>query len=259
VRRVVLAAVAALCLAAPSSAAREEVPAARAAKPLPPLRLGHRCVTELERKRVVRFTASDRTRLIGVVFGAGRKGVVLAHQGGGGAADLCGWVPYARRLAAAGYRVLAFDHRGRGFSGTARTVPNLQRVDLDAAGAIGVLRARGATSVVLAGASLGGAAVLAASARVSPPVDGVISLSSPQTFVRVDALEAVRRLSVPALFIAAEGDFEFADDARALHAAAGSADKRLEIVPGAEHGVPLLRRPDVRALVDGWIASHSSS
>ena len=80
----------------------------------PPLQLKQRCITRAERAGIVRFSAPDRVRLIGVVFGRGPNAVVLAHQGTPEA--LCSWVPYARSLARAGYRVLAFDHRGRGSS-----------------------------------------------------------------------------------------------------------------------------------------------
>jgi hypothetical protein len=61
------------------------------------------------------------------------------------------------------------------------------------------------------------------------------------------------------LYVAAADDEPFAADARALHDATASADKRVEIFPGFEHGAPLLRQQAVRELVDGWIAAHSVS
>jgi pimeloyl-ACP methyl ester carboxylesterase len=51
--------------------------------------------------------------LDGAALGSGKTGVVLAHES---PADLCGWVPYARVLSHAGFRVLLFDHRGSGLS-----------------------------------------------------------------------------------------------------------------------------------------------
>ncbi len=139
----------------------------RAAQPhrLKPLRLRETCVTRAERRRVLRFTASDRVRLIGVVFGRGPRAVILAHEGN---SDLCLWVPYARALAARGYRVLAFDHRGDGSSGRAGSRARRDRVDYDVLGAIRAMRARGATNIVLAGGSLGAAAVLSAAAAGEP-------------------------------------------------------------------------------------------
>ncbi len=248
---VLLAAAAAGLLAAATYPATEGKP-----KPAP-LRLKERCLRPAEKKGVVRFSAADRTRLLGVIIGRGSSGVVLAHQGD---SDLCIWMPHARTLAAAGYRVLVLDLRGHGSSGLARSVLNLHRVDLDVVAATRELRRRGTRTVVLAGGSLGGAAVLAAAATIEPAVQGAISLSSPQDYVRVKATQAVRRMSVPVLFAAAESDAQFADEARALHAASASPDKRLMILRGGAHGVDLLRGPAAagfRATFAAFIREHS--
>jgi len=221
-----------------------------------PLVLKERCVTKAERRRVLRFRAIDNVRLIGVEFGRGPRGVILAHQGGG-PPNLCGWVPYARVLAAAGYRVLVFDYRGFGSSGEAAHWRRTDRIDFDVLGAIRVLRGRGARSVVLGGASLGGAAVLGAAAQALPAVDGVISFSAPVRYVQVDGLAAVRAFRVPALFLATEGDAGFPDDARTLFEGCASPEKRLAIFPGFVHGFRLLGNRDTRALVDAFIAAHS--
>jgi pimeloyl-ACP methyl ester carboxylesterase len=53
---------------------------------------------------------------VGAVVGSGARGVVLAHETN---ANLCAWFPFARRLADAGYLVLALDLRGYGASGFA--------------------------------------------------------------------------------------------------------------------------------------------
>jgi alpha-beta hydrolase superfamily lysophospholipase len=222
----------------------------------PPLRLQQRCVTRAERRRVVRFTAVDRVRLIGVLLGSGPRAVVLAHQGGGGGEDLCVWMPYARSLARAGYHVLAFDHRGRGSSGQAGSVSRLTRVDYDVLGAIRLLRARGARAIVLAGGSLGGAAVIAAGAAAKPPVQGVLSFASPTSFGRVDALAAARNLQVPALFLSADRDEGFPEAAQALYDATPPGDKRICVFPGTRHGAPVLRDAAVKQYVDGWIRDH---
>jgi dienelactone hydrolase len=222
-----------------------------------PLVLKERCVTKAERRRVLRFRAIDGVRLIGVELGRGPRAVVLAHQGGA-PPNLCGWVPYARTLAAAGYRVLVFDHRGFGSSGRASHWRRTDRVDFDVLGAIRTLRSRGARSIVLGGASLGGAAVLAAAPQATPAVDGVISFSSPRFYVNVNALAAVQASRVPTLFLAQEDDDPFDDDARALYEASASPDKRLEITAGPEHGFRLLQNPSTRAVVDAFLAGHSA-
>jgi dienelactone hydrolase len=222
-----------------------------------PLALKERCVTKAERRHVLRFKAIDGVRLIGVEFGRGQRVVVLAHQGGA-PPNLCGWVPYARTLAAAGYRVLVFDHRKYGSSGRASHWRRADRVDFDVLGAIRTMRARGASSIVLGGASLGGAAVLAAAPHATPAVDGVISFSSPRNYVNVNVLAGVQASNVPVLFLAEEDDDPFDDDARALFEASPARDKHLEIYPGGEHGFRLLRNPSTRALVNAFLASHSA-
>ncbi len=249
-----LAAVASFATLGQARTPAVRTPAADVAKRPPPLTFHHRCVTPAERKRVVRFLAADGVRLIGVTFGAGPRGLVLAHQGPNG--SLCTWVPYARILAGLGYRVLALDLRGRGSSGSAKTLAALQRVDLDVIGAVREFRRRGVRSVVLAGGSLGGVAVLGAAARLEPPVQGVISLSAPQSWVRIDGLAAARQLRVPALFVAAEEDGDFDLDAQALYDAAAAPDKQVAIFPGGAHGERLLREAPVRSVVDAWIAAR---
>lgn len=225
-----------------------------------PLVLYESCLTRAERRRAVRFTTFDRVRLIGVELGSGPRAVILAHQGGAGEGPwLCAWMRYARQLALQGYRVLAFDHRGFGSSGRTTHWSRITRVDFDVLAAIRVMRARGARKIVLAGASLGGAAVLSAAALSPTPVDGVISFASPQAFGRVDAVAAARALRVPSLFVSAEDDDNFADEARALYEACGSPEKRLAIVPGTVHGAPVLRDPATRQLVDAWIRERLGS
>jgi alpha-beta hydrolase superfamily lysophospholipase len=231
------------------------LPAAPDAGKRKPLRLRETCVTRAERRHVLRFNASDGVRLIGVVLGSGPRVVILAHQGG---ADLCIWLPYGRALAARGYRVLVFDHRGFASSGQTSRSTRRNRIDYDVLGAIRVMRARGAMSVVLGGGSLGGAAVLSAAARAAPTVNGVISFSSPTEYFRINAVNAVRVLKTPALFLATEEDHPFPEDAQELYDACASAEKQMKIYPGFEHGAHLVRNPEIRAVVDDFIARHSS-
>ena len=117
---------------------------------------------------------------------------MLAHQYGG---DLCQWVPYAKRLASMGYTALAFDLRGFGRS-QKRYGDALIRYDRDVVAAAKLARGLGARKVILVGASLGANAVVAAGAAITPPVDGLVSLSAPGTF-RQDAIAAAKKLSVP--------------------------------------------------------------
>jgi alpha-beta hydrolase superfamily lysophospholipase len=194
------------------------------------------------------FRAADGTKLVGHRFGAGKTAIVLVHQRRG---TLCQWTPYAKRLAGLGYTAFAFDLRGNGESQW-RDWPANQRYGGDAVAAVKLVRRLGATRVFLVGASLGGSAAISAAANARPTVDGVVSVSGAADLS--GALEAVRRVRTPSLFVAGAKDTDFATDARRLYAASPAKDKRLEVLPGAyEHGVDLVAaRSRVRSLLEAF-------
>jgi pimeloyl-ACP methyl ester carboxylesterase len=181
------------------------------------------CVQASDHAREVLFTSSNGLQLTGAELGSGPVGIVLAHQYMG---NLCDWFPYADRLRDRGWRVLAFDFDSGLVVGVL--------------GAAAELRREGATKVVLVGASMGGAASLAAAATISPPVDGVVSLSSPLTFQGVNASGAARQLTIPVLFMDALADGDFTAAARAMYAGCPSPHKQLLLLQGNDHGVELL-------------------
>lgn len=82
------------------------------------------------------------------LYGHGEHGIVLAH---GGRFDKESWRPEAEKLASAGFRVLAFDFRPSGQSGSAEKSRHL-----DVLAAIAYLRNSGVTRVSVLGASMGG-------------------------------------------------------------------------------------------------------
>jgi pimeloyl-ACP methyl ester carboxylesterase len=178
------------------------------------------CAHEDATTRIVHFGGAD---LDGVVIGNGETGVVLAHQLH---SNLCSWLPFAKRLAAAGMRVLAFDF------------PSTSNLDRYVVAAVAELRRQGAHSIALAGASMGGTAVLVAASHGSS-ISRVASLSGPRIFEDLDAGRAVPRVRVPTLFVAGTEDSPYVDDARAMYRAA-TGDKRLLIVPGSDHGTDLV-------------------
>ena len=185
------------------------------------------CAHEDATTKIVRFSGAGAD-LDGVVIGDGANGVVLAHQLH---SNLCSWLPFAKRLAAGGVRVLAFD-----FPGTS----DLDRYVL---AAVAELRRQGAHSIALAGASMGGTAVLVAASRDSK-ISRVASLSGPRNFEGLAAGRAVMRVRVPTLFVAGKEDSPYIDDARAMYSAA-TTDKRLLVVPGSDHGTDLLDEEQV--------------
>jgi dipeptidyl aminopeptidase/acylaminoacyl peptidase len=110
----------------------------------------------LGQAEAVSFPAGDAATIHGTIYGGGVRGIVLAH---GGRYDATGWAPQARRLAEAGFVVLAFDFRGTGRSPAsgagALTTQDAGRHH-DVLGAVRYLRSRGATTVAVIGASMGG-------------------------------------------------------------------------------------------------------
>jgi pimeloyl-ACP methyl ester carboxylesterase len=231
----------ALAVAAPCSAASK-----------PPFR--DQCGTKKERALAVVFRQPGGPRLVGLLLGKGTTGVVLGHESNG---DLCRWLPFARVLASSGYRVLAFDFQDRGLSGYAGRTTGGVDADVVAAGRLMV--ERGVQKLFVAGASMGGTASIVAASRLAPQLAGVISLSGPAQFGAVDAAAAAPGLAAPSLFVAAEGNAPFADDARSLFAAVQRPDKQLEIVPGFAHGTNLLSgstAAHVRALLLAFLRDH---
>ena len=205
------------------------------------------------------LTTSDETSLYAIEGGSGTTGVVLAHESQ--PADLCGWLPYMHTLAAAGVRVLAFDFRGFGDSRVRDGTPPFA-YDRDLRAAVVRLRADGATRVFLAGASFGGAVVLAHASEL--PVAGVISFSGESYLPRgkPNALTGVARLKVPLLIVGSRHDrYLPVPDALTLLRTARSKDKRTALYPGAFHGWDIVEDAPyaarARALILAWLRAHS--
>ena len=117
----------------------------------------------------------------GYEVGRGRRGVVLVHEAH---SNLCGWWPYAVRLAHQGFHVILFDDRCQGeapCSGGAG--PSAET--LDVAGAVSTLRRAGARQVALIGASHGGSIVITAAAAPLRGVRAVVSLSADELYAAV--------------------------------------------------------------------------
>jgi len=108
-------------------------------------------------------TADDGARLsvtlAGPPPGDGPAPVVLAHCWTGSRAV---WAPVARRLAAAGHRVVLYDQRGHGASSVGADPISVDRLGDDLANVVEQLDLR---DTVLAGHSLGGMSVMACACR----------------------------------------------------------------------------------------------
>jgi pimeloyl-ACP methyl ester carboxylesterase len=189
----------------------------------------------------VTFESSDGVRLEGRLFGDGTSAVVLSHMR---PADQSSWYPFAERLADDGYLVLTYNFRGYcpgGDAGCSDGEPDVGQLWRDVLGAIDFVTDRGATSVSLVGASMGGTASLVAAAQGGDDVQAVVTLSAPAS---IEGLVAdgptLSRITAGKLYIAGVGDASAARDAETLWAQSPPPKGGLQIVPADEHGTDLL-------------------
>jgi pimeloyl-ACP methyl ester carboxylesterase len=202
----------------------------------------------------VSFTA-PAGQVAAYVLGTGSTALILAPQA---SATGCSWLSWAKREAAAGYTVVAFDFHGEGRSRPAGDARN----STDVTAAATYARTRGATGVVLIGASRGGTATLVAAAALTPPPAAVISLSAPAAYAGEDAGPTAPKLSAPTLYVAAQDDAPFPADAQALYDATPAAVRTLTVVPGRTHGTALLTTTadgtdQAAKAVDDFLAEHA--
>jgi len=117
-------------------------------------------------QKAVTFPTADGGVVSADLYGAGERGVVLAH---GGRFNKGSWEKQAQALAAAGFRVLAIDFRGYGQSrGPGDSDPMSAPLHLDVLAAVHYLRKSGAKTVSVVGASMGGGAAGDASILSEP-------------------------------------------------------------------------------------------
>lgn len=246
--RVASSIVAGLLLALATACSDSSEPAAQEPEPNT---AGATCQSDAAGGTKVEFKSGDGARLVGIELGQGQTGVVLAHQNG---SDLCEWLPYGKRLAEKGYRVLAFDFGGEGGSG----VPDQTKaLDGEVVAAVEHIRSRGAGDVVLIGASKGGTAALTAAVSVNPAPKAVVCLSAPGRFSTMDALAAAPKLQSATLYVAGETDGQFAVNAQELYDATPAASRTILVVPESGHGTALLRSGSadkVTGAIEGLLA-----
>jgi hypothetical protein len=226
---------------ATSSAAGSTAPATSAA-PSPTasgLDVSALCIDPTEYKSVVNYKAGHDT-VEALVVGTGKVGIVLAHQSG---QDLCEWEPYAYSLAKKGYRAITFSF------GTDLVA--------DVVGAAAELRSKGATRVILVGASMGGTTVVAAAPKIKPAVAAVVDLSGPAEYEGVNSIEAAPKLTMPAMFVASKDDQPFVDDIGIVYATATrSPGRKLLIRDGYEHGVDMVKG-STQTAIEAFLRAHA--
>ncbi|MGQ0720775.1 MAG: alpha/beta hydrolase [Candidatus Eiseniibacteriota bacterium] len=156
------------------------------------------CASDPPAPRSVTFPTEDGGLIHADLYGEGVQGVVLAH---GGRFDKGSWAPQARRLADAGFLVLAIDFRGYGLSrGPGDSDPLGAPLHLDVLAAVRHLRSAGASTIAVVGGSMGGTAAAHASIESEPgEIDRVVLLAGV-------ARDSPDRIKGRKLFIAARGD-----------------------------------------------------
>lgn len=215
---------------------------------------------DLSGSKAVTFESRDGISLEGRLFGDGSTAVVLSHMR---PADQRSWFDFAQRLADQGYLVLTYDFRGYcpgDGGGCSEGDLDIGAIWQDVLGAVDFVRSRGATTVALVGASMGGTASLVAAAQQGTNADVVVTLSAPTAIERLVADAAIlQRVTANKLFVAGVGDSAAEVAAQDLYAIAPP-PKRVEIVPANDHGTDLLTGSQgeaVRRLVETYLAQFA--
>jgi alpha/beta superfamily hydrolase len=149
-------------------------------------------------QELVSFPTDDGGIVYADVYGCGERGVVLAH---GGRFNKQSWAAQARTIANEGFRVVVIDFRGRGQSRGGPQAGSSDDVRFDVLAAVRYLRATGATTVSVVGASFGGwAAAQAAVEATQGQIDRIVLLAA-------SAIDEPERLTGRKLFITTRDDF----------------------------------------------------
>jgi len=190
--------------------------------------------------------------LDGRVFGHGETGVILAHMR---PADQTSWYPFAQVLADTGkFTVMTFNFRGYGDSTGEK---QFDRIDTDLTAAYDYMRHElDMDRIFLVGASMGGTASLVVGARV--PVEGVVSISSPEQFPPIDATTTVGEITAPKLFITSEDDIPAARSQEKFWELA-QVPKQQHVYDGDAHGTALFDGPhadDLRQRIIGFLETN---
>jgi dienelactone hydrolase len=214
---------------------------------------------------IVHFDASDGVHLTGRIFGTGPTTVILAHMGNDGNSQ-DDWLPLVPKLVAKGVTVLTYNRRAicSGADECSQPIGGYGDSWHDIVGAVAYAKARGATKVIVGGASIGAMATLYAVLHEHLDVAGVVwfaGLVNEQGY----SFEAaqVAGLSAPILIMAAKDDRGGAGaDAQQLYGWAPQ-PKTLVSPPGRWHGTevwtiddPTAQQAITDAIVE-FVAAHA--
>ncbi len=146
----------------------------------------------------ISFPSQDGGVVYADLYGAGDRGVVLAH---GMKFDKASWKEQAAQLEKAGFRVVAIDFRGYGKShGGPKSSSPHDEMYLDVLAAADYLRGHGAKTIAVIGASMGGGASANAVVKGAPGAIDRLILLAPVP------IEHPERIACPKLYATAQGD-----------------------------------------------------
>lgn len=185
------------------------------------------------------FTTDDGVTLSGKIIGTGATAIVLSAQDGDPGSE---WSPLATQLADRGYLVMTYNYRGIDPS-QGRYLKDM--LDHDLRAAIEAVRAKGATKIVLMGASLGGLVTAKVAATAHPTA--VVILSAPASWGGLSVSDAeMGAITAPKLFVASQNDHPFSSTVQQLYDASPQ-PKQIHMYPGNYHGVDFFGAPDTKA------------
>lgn len=201
----------------------------------------------LRAQQLVSLPTPDGGRVEADLYGAGDRGVVLAH---GGRFDKSSWKTQARALADAGFRVLAIDFRAAVESRAGRESACLYDescLAVDVLAAVRYLRRAGARKVSVIGASLGGGAAAQATVEAREgEIDRVVLLAHM-------LIAAPDRMKGRKLFIVSRADIGSGNKPRLPGIRAqyekASAPKELIILEGSAHAQFIFETPEGQRLM----------
>ena len=193
-------------------------------------------IASAKEPREASFATSDRGLIFANEYGEGAHAVVLAH---GKVFDKESWDPQARRLAAAGLRVLAIDFRGYGKS---KAGEDGKALELDVLGALDYLRSSGAERISIVGGSMGGAAAAKAAALAEPGAIEALVLLAPAGVAQPEKLHGRK------LFLVSRGDGFYQDTIEAHERAAEP--RKLVVIEGSAHAQHLFKTPQADFVLD---------
>lgn len=185
----------------------------------------------------VTFVTSDGTTLTGTLYGDGKTALILSNMGDN---EPAAWDAMAPLLAEQGYLVLTYKFRYPTRTSTFTRAMANQTVD-DLQAAVAFVQERGAETLVLIGASLGGMATAKVAANVQPAA--MIVLAAPADLPEFDfqvAASELAAITAPKLFIASQDDTNVPIAATQQMFELAAEPKEFQSYDSAAHGVQLL-------------------